>query len=38
MNLTEADRLYHPEHGELNIQSVKPIPEEGLAILEAVEV
>ncbi len=38
VSVTEADRLYHPEHGELNIQSVKPMPEEGLAILEALEV
>jgi len=38
MNVTEADRLYHPEYGELNIRSVKPVPEEGLAILEVLEV
>lgn len=38
VNVTEADRLYHPEHGELNIRSVKPMPEEGLAVLEALEV
>lgn len=38
ISVTEADRLYHPEHGELNVRSVKPMPEEGLAILEAEEV
>lgn len=38
LNVTERDRLWHPEHGELNIRSVVPMPEEGLAILEAEEV
>ncbi len=38
VSVTEADRLWHPEYGKLNIRSVVPVPEEGLAIMEVEQV
>ncbi len=36
--VSERDQLLHPEHGRVNVRSVIPYPEEGLAIMEVEEV